>query len=36
MCTTLGSNGQLVEGSHSWPLADPEAFAEHLAGFLQL
>lgn len=36
MCLALGSDGQVVEGSHSWPLADPDAFGEHLAGCMQL
>jgi pimeloyl-ACP methyl ester carboxylesterase len=36
MCAALGSEGQLVQGSHSWPLADPEGFAGRLAALLQL
>lgn len=36
MCLALGSDGQVVEGSHSWPLADPVAFGDHLAGCMQL
>jgi pimeloyl-ACP methyl ester carboxylesterase len=31
MCASLGSQGAVVEGSHSWPLADPDAFAEAVA-----
>lgn len=36
MCLALGASGQVVEGSHSWLLADPDAFGEHLAGCMQL
>ena len=28
ICAALGSEGQVVEGSHSWLLADPAGFAE--------
>jgi pimeloyl-ACP methyl ester carboxylesterase len=31
MCASLGSTGAVVEGSHSWPLADPDAFAAAVA-----
>jgi pimeloyl-ACP methyl ester carboxylesterase len=28
LCAALGSQGAVVEGNHSWPLTDPDAFAE--------
>ena len=28
MCTALGSAGEVIEGSHSWLLADPDQFGE--------
>jgi pimeloyl-ACP methyl ester carboxylesterase len=28
MCATLGSEGEVIDGSHSWLLADPEQFGE--------
>jgi pimeloyl-ACP methyl ester carboxylesterase len=28
LCESLGSKGAVVDGSHSWPLTDPDAFAE--------
>ena len=28
LCTTIGSQGEVVEGNHSWLLADPDAFGE--------
>jgi pimeloyl-ACP methyl ester carboxylesterase len=28
LCESLGSKGAVVDGNHSWPLADPDAFAE--------
>jgi pimeloyl-ACP methyl ester carboxylesterase len=35
LCAALGSQGAVVEGNHSWPLTDPDAFAETVgAAFL--
>jgi pimeloyl-ACP methyl ester carboxylesterase len=34
LCRALGATGQVVEGNHSWLLADPAAFAEALSGVL--
>jgi hypothetical protein len=31
LCASLGSPGAVVEGGHSWPLADPDTFAETVA-----
>lgn len=31
LCQSLGSEGAVVAGSHSWPLTDPDAFAEAVA-----
>ena len=28
LCTTIGLQGEVVEGNHSWLLADPDAFGE--------
>jgi len=28
LCTTIGLEGEVVEGNHSWLLADPDAFGE--------
>jgi pimeloyl-ACP methyl ester carboxylesterase len=28
LCESLGSTGAVVDGSHCWPLTDPDAFAE--------
>jgi pimeloyl-ACP methyl ester carboxylesterase len=31
LCAALGSRGEIVDGNHSWPLTDPDAFAETVA-----
>ncbi|HEX6476918.1 MAG TPA: alpha/beta hydrolase [Acidimicrobiales bacterium] len=28
LCESLGSRGEIVDGNHSWPLTNPDAFAE--------
>ncbi len=32
LCAATGSSGELVPGRHSWLIADPDAFAEVMAG----
>jgi pimeloyl-ACP methyl ester carboxylesterase len=32
LCAAIGSEGSVVSGNHSWLLADPDAFADALAG----
>ncbi|MEO9223558.1 MAG: alpha/beta hydrolase [Acidimicrobiales bacterium] len=36
LCLALGAEGQVVEGSHSWLLADPDAFGEVITNQLQV
>jgi pimeloyl-ACP methyl ester carboxylesterase len=36
MCTALGNEGQVVEGSHSWLLADPDAFGEVITNHVEV
>jgi pimeloyl-ACP methyl ester carboxylesterase len=36
LCAALGSRGAIVEGSHSWPLTDPDAFAETVAAAFEV
>lgn len=36
LCAALGCQGQVVAGSHSWLLADPDAFAAAMATALRL
>jgi pimeloyl-ACP methyl ester carboxylesterase len=31
LCASLGSRGAIVDGNHSWPLTNPDAFAEAVA-----
>jgi pimeloyl-ACP methyl ester carboxylesterase/predicted amino acid-binding ACT domain protein len=36
VCAAIGSDGHVVPGSHSWLLADPDAFAEVVANVLHV
>ena len=36
LCLALGTDGQVVEGSHSWLLADPDAFGEVVTNHLHV
>ncbi|HZQ28019.1 MAG TPA: alpha/beta hydrolase [Acidimicrobiales bacterium] len=34
LCATIGQQGEVVEGNHSWLLADPDAFGEVMTNIL--
>jgi pimeloyl-ACP methyl ester carboxylesterase len=36
MCAALGNEGRVVEGSHSWLLADPDAFGEVITNHVEV
>jgi pimeloyl-ACP methyl ester carboxylesterase len=36
LCAAIGSEGEVVEGSHSWLLADPDAFGEVMTNVLEV
>jgi pimeloyl-ACP methyl ester carboxylesterase len=36
MCSALGSEGEVVEGSHSWLLADPDHFGEVITNHVEV
>lgn len=36
MCRAIGADGEVVDGSHSWLLADPDAFGELLTNAVQV
>ena len=36
MCAALGSAGEVVEGSHSWLLADPDHFGEIITNHVEV
>lgn len=36
MCTALGSEGEVIEGSHSWLLADPDQFGEIMTNHVEV
>lgn len=36
MCTALGSEGEVIEGSHSWLLADPDQFGEVITNHIEV
>jgi pimeloyl-ACP methyl ester carboxylesterase len=36
LCLALGTKGEVVEGSHSWLLADPDAFGEVITNHLEV
>jgi len=36
MCTALGSEGEIVDGSHSWLLADPDQFGEVMTNHVEV
>jgi surfactin synthase thioesterase subunit len=36
MCTALDSTGEVIDGSHSWLLADPEQFGEVITNHVQV
>jgi pimeloyl-ACP methyl ester carboxylesterase len=36
MCAALGSDGEVVEGSHSWLLADPDHFGEVITNHVEV
>lgn len=36
LCRALGSDGEVVEGSHSWLLADPDAFGEVITNHVEV
>ena len=36
MCTALESQGEIVEGSHSWMLADPDQFGEVMTNHVEV
>jgi pimeloyl-ACP methyl ester carboxylesterase len=36
MCVALGSEGQVVEGSHSWLLADPDHFGQVITNHVEV
>jgi len=36
LCTAIGSEGEVVEGNHSWLLADPDAFAEVMTNVVEV
>ena len=36
LCDAIGSEGEVVEGSHSWLLADPDAFGEVMTNVLEV
>jgi pimeloyl-ACP methyl ester carboxylesterase len=36
MCTALGSDGEVVDGSHSWMLADPDRFGEVITNHVEV
>jgi pimeloyl-ACP methyl ester carboxylesterase len=36
LCESIGSEGEVVEGSHSWLLADPDAFGEVMTNVLEV
>lgn len=36
LCTAIGSDGEVVGGSHSWLLADPDAFGEVMTNVMEV
>ncbi|HZN14632.1 MAG TPA: alpha/beta hydrolase [Acidimicrobiales bacterium] len=36
LCTAIGKEGSVIEGSHSWLLADPEAFVEVITNDIEV
>lgn len=36
LCLALGTDGEVVDGSHSWLLADPDAFGEVITNHLEV
>ncbi len=36
MCVALGSEGEVVDGSHSWLLADPDHFGEIITNHVEV
>ena len=36
MCVAVGAQGRVVDGSHSWLLADPDAFGEVITNDLEV
>ena len=36
MCTALGSEGEVIDGSHSWLLADPDQFGEVMTNHVEV
>ena len=36
MCAALGATGQVIDGSHSWLLADPQGFGEVITNVIQV
>jgi len=36
MCAALGSEGEVIEGSHSWLLADPDQFGEVMTNHVEV
>ena len=36
MCTALGSDGEVIDGSHSWLLADPDQFGEVMTNHVEV
>lgn len=36
LCAAIGSDGEVVDGSHSWLLADPDAFGEVITNHVQV
>jgi pimeloyl-ACP methyl ester carboxylesterase len=36
LCTAIGASGEVVEGNHSWLLADPDSFGEVLTNVVEV
>ncbi|MDQ1395936.1 MAG: hypothetical protein QOG64_1195, partial [Acidimicrobiaceae bacterium] len=36
LCAAIGSPGEVVDGTHSWLLADPDAFAEVMTNVVEV
>ena len=36
LCTAIGSRGEVINGNHSWLLADPDAFAEVITNDIEV
>jgi pimeloyl-ACP methyl ester carboxylesterase len=36
LCAAIGSDGEVIHGSHSWLLADPDAFGEVMTNVVEI